>query len=160
MIVINAGSLLEKLSHLDQSTTLFLESIKGQSLKVAIESQVEGPEDSLIRTVRLYFDSAYLPLLYCISRLNTANLSPEEYSLLTRQAMPIGRIFKYSNPGAPIVKRNTTVTIENNAHIAGCLNIKPSTVKQKRYDYWVGEREIGTITEYFNQESLARIYVS
>lgn len=160
MIVINAGSLLEELSHLEQSTTLFLESIKGQSLKVAIESQVEGPEDSLIRTVRLYFDSDNLPLLYCISRLNTANLSSEEFALLTRQAMPIGRIFTYSNPGATIVKKNTTVTMEYNAHIISCLNLKPSTVKLKRYDYWVGQREIGTITEYFNQESLARIYVS
>lgn len=157
MVVINAGSLLEKLSHLEHSTTAFLESIKGQPLKVSIEAQVEEPGICLIRTVKLYFDSPELPLLFCISQLNRTNLHPEEYALLTVHALPIGRIFHHVNPGALIVKKNTMVTTENNTHISSCLKVSLPTVKRKSYDYWVGDREIGTITEYFNQESLARI---
>ena len=159
MVIPDTDTVLDKLVHLENSTTLFLESIKGQSLKVAIESQLEvdDPEQTILRTVKLFFTSVDLPLLFCTSHINKANLSTEEYCNLTSGEMPIGRIFHPYRTGNIVAKKNTIISKELNLRISSFLNVRSPVVFKKKYDYWAGDRYIGPIAEYFNEESLARL---
>lgn len=146
---------------LKDSTTLFLESLSARPLKVIIESQVETKElneEVLKRTVKLFFDSVSLPVLFCVSELYLKKLKEEEYKWLSETLMPIGKIFHLFNQDAIIKKNNILVVRRQDPLVAKSLNVAFTEITSKKYDYWVGDRKIGTVCEFFNAESLGRIW--
>jgi chorismate-pyruvate lyase len=152
--------MLHKLIELGDSTTLFLESERGDRLRLKVESQVEMELSSrcvIRRIVKLFFDSPDNPLLYCISYIDRDKLSQAEYKSLMEEELPIGIVFHSFNEPDEIRKRNVSITKEVNQDLALSLNVKSNTIFKKKYDYWVGDREIGCINEYFNEESLERV---
>ena len=160
MLIHNTLPLVDKLIALDGSTTLFLESLRGARLKVRIESQIETNASSqltIVRTVKLFFESAEIPILYCKSFLNKHQLTEEEYRSLMTKEIPIGIVFHRFNDASSITKRNISISKEMNPDLAVLLNVKSSTLFKKKYEYWVGNRGVGYICEFFNEESLARI---
>lgn len=160
MLDYDVTGLLHKLNEMNDSTTLLLESLRGSSLRLNIESQVETREleaNVIKRTVKLYFESSAAPVMYCVSYLNKNNLKWEEYQSLVEEQLPIGKVLHCYNRAELIRKINISVTRENDENIAEFLNVKSPLVTRKRYDYWVGDREIGSICEFYNEESLERI---
>lgn len=152
--------LTDSLIKLEDSTTYFLESLHGKALELEIDSQSEeftGPGCIIKRMVKLYFQSAMKPALYCESHIYRDALTDEEYRLLVNSAIPIGKLFKILNDRDAIQKRNITVTADPDLKIAAIMNVAPGLLWKKQYDYWVGNRHIGLIIEYFNEESLTRL---
>lgn len=157
MLPSDAANLVKQLVDLrDASTTLFLESMRSEQLQLQLESQ-EEKDDRLTRIVKLYFESPDLPVLYCKSCLSKHNLTREEYQSLTEGVLPIGVIFLRYNDSFLIKKTNITVTSEISSYFAALLNVRSPLVYKKGYRYWVGRRDIGYVSEYFNDESLQRI---
>jgi hypothetical protein len=157
MLLHKPGFLVKRLVELgDASTTLFLESMRGGRLKVLMECQ-EETEDSLIRVVKLFFDLPHLPLLYCKSHLLKTNLTDREYLSLLDGILPIGVVFHSLNDISSIKKTDIDTTSEISPELAGHLNVSSPLILKKKYSYWVGHRNIGYITEYFNEESLSRL---
>jgi len=156
----NTAFLVNELLVLGDSTTFFLESLRGEQLQVIIESQTETIEWShsvIRRTVKLYFHEPETPVLYCISVLNVDALTDSEYKGLIGAQLPIGRLFNSLNTTADIRKTNIHVRQANNPALAIQLNVRSAMIIEKRYDYWVGDRLIGYISEFFNEESLKRV---
>lgn len=160
MLSNSTRSLVHKLVELNSSTTLFLESIRGSRLQVALESQEEVQMQAqwfIKRVVKLFFDSPDIPLLYCESLLNKSILTSGEYVSLAEGMMPIGIVFHHHNHPGMIRKINVQVKEEVNPDLARLLNVSSELIFKKKYDYWVGDREIGHICEFFNEESLGRV---
>ena len=156
----NTLNLIDKLIELNSSTTIFLESLRGEQLKVMVESQTEKDMPTrctIIRVVKLFFDSSEVPVLYCKSTLNKDKLTREEYQLLMAEELSIGILFHQVNNGNSIQKKNISINKEVNPVLAMSLNVKSSVIFKKDYEYWVGDREVGHICEFFNDESLARV---
>jgi len=156
-----APDLTSRIISLEDSTTFLLESLSSKPLKVLLESQIEieDPQDDVIRrTVKLFFESGSMPVLYCVSELYRRKLKAEEYSLLSETLMPIGKIFHLHNEEGLIRKMNIKVTRHIDPAMAGRLNVQYPEIICKKYDYCVGERKIGSICEYFNEESLVRVW--
>jgi chorismate-pyruvate lyase len=152
--------LVNDLLVLGNSTTFFLESLRGEQLRVMIESQaetVEWAERVIRRAVKLYFQAPEMPVLYCISVLNVDVLTDREYKGLMEKKLPIGRVFNSLNAAGDIRKDNILVRQESNPALAILLNVRSAMILEKRYDYWVGDRFIGYISEFFNEESLKRV---
>lgn len=152
--------LMDQLATLENSTTLLLESLSGLTLRLTIDSQAEmkeSDEEIIRRVVKLYFESADMPVLYCISRLRKNTLKAQEYEMLSRCIEPIGKVFQHFNNPNLISKRNISVVKNVSTELAKQLNVKSSVVFEKKYDYWVDDRAIGCIQEFFNEESLERI---
>lgn len=144
---------------LEDSTTLFLESAKGQDMKVVIDAQIEDDSAQpyqIRRLVRLYFHSPEQPALFSVSFLNKRELTDMEYHCLTYRNMPIGRIFTNLNDPASIRKKNISIYLGTDMENAARLNVKNRLLYRKEYDYWVGKRKIARICEFFNEESLKR----
>jgi chorismate-pyruvate lyase len=159
MLSNSTRSLVHELVELKSSTTLFLESIRGARLQVALELQEEVQMQTqwfIKRVIKLFFDSAEIPLLYCESLLNKSMLTSGEYVSLAEGLMPIGIVFHHHNHPGMIRKINIQVKEEVNPKLAHLLNVNSELIFKKRYDYWVGDREIGHICEFFNEESLRR----
>jgi len=160
MAIDNTVNLITRLAELNHSTTLFLESIRGEYLKILLESQDElfiHQNNIIKRVTKLYFDSSDVPLLYCTSYLNKSELTNIEYASLAEGILPIGIVFHRYNDAHSIKKRNVVVSKEINTDIASSLHVSSPLIFQKKYDYWVGDRQIGYICEFFNEESLDRI---
>jgi len=160
MAIDKTVNLVGILAGLDTSTTLFLESLRGDRLKVLLESQNElyTPPDHVVeRVTKLYFDSPELPLLYCRSSLNRIALKTEEYECLAGGILPIGVVFHQFNDGASIKKKKITVSKVISPELALSLKVCFDLVYQKTYEYWIGDRHIGFIREFYNEESLGRI---
>lgn len=160
MLQYQTGYLVKKLMALTTSTTLFLEALKGSRLKVDIVSQSEkfiAPHQVIERIVKLFFDVPDLPVLYCVSVINREQLTAAEYQSLVADVLPIGYVFHHFNEGGGIQKRHVVISREVNTVLAEWLQVKSDLVYRKKYDYWVGERKIGHISEYFNEESLSRV---
>jgi len=160
MLQSDSLDLISQLMELRGSTTFFLESVKGSRLKVIIESQDETQIRAcrvIKRVVRLYFYSSERPVLYCISYLNKEDLTPEEYMALMDEQLPIGMVFHGFNDPASIEKRNISVSEEEDPELAVLLNVQSPLIFKKQYDYWVAGRNIGSICEYFNEESISRV---
>lgn len=152
--------LIDSLLKLEDSTTYFLESLHGKALELEIDSQSEeftGPQCIIKRVVKLYFLTAILPTLYCESHIHKNALTNEEYRLLVTSEIPIGKLFKTLNNSDAIQKKNITVTADRSPNITTIMNVAPGMLWKKQYDYWVGDRHIGLIKEYFNEESLTRL---
>jgi hypothetical protein len=155
------SDIISRVISLKDSTTLLLESLSARPLKVMLESQVEtkDPNEEIIkRTVKLFFDSVSMPVLFCVSELHRKKLKAEEYKWLNETLMPIGKIFGFFNPEVLIKKNNILITRHHDPAIAALLNVKFQEITCKKYDYWVGDRKIGAISEFFNEESLDRIW--
>jgi hypothetical protein len=73
------------------------------------------------------------------------------------EELPIGILFHQVNNGNCIQKKNITINKEVNPVLAMSLNVKSSIIFKKDYEYWVGDRKVGYICEFFNDESLARV---
>jgi chorismate-pyruvate lyase len=160
MLQNNTAVLVNELIALGDSTTLFLELVKGERLRVMVESQQEtgeGAERVIIRVVRLYFQVPEAPVLYCTSELKVSELTEREYKELQKGMVPIGRVFNSLNAGIAIRKNNIYFRQECNPALAALLNVRSTKIFEKRYDYWVGDRLIGYISEFFNEESLERV---
>lgn len=160
MFLNKTGNVLTDLLELNDSTTLYLESLCGNRLQLTVESQEElpgHPGPMIKREVKLYFTSPEMPVLYCVSYLNKSKLTDKEYSLLREGSLPIGIIFQCYNDPAAIHKINMSVTRERNPIVAHLLGVGSDLIFNKRYDYRVTDRAIGYICEYFNEESLGRI---
>lgn len=149
-------TLVNKLINLKSSTTKFLEAITKNSLQAEVIFQLEDA-NMISRSVVLFFDDPEKPVLYSESKLNRKNLTSYEYHLLTTSSKPLGRIFTTLNITKSITKANVEIStiIETNAFRK--LNIESTYIYKKKYDFLVAERNIGQITEYFNEESLARL---
>jgi hypothetical protein len=153
--------IVSRLINLEESTTSLLESLRGAPLRLVIESQKEIPDRHEIiikRTVKLYFESLNVPVLYCVSYLYKSNLHAIEYKLLRETELQIFKVFQRFNDAGLIKKRNISITKEVSDELAASLNVSSPVIFRKRYDFWVGEREIGSISEFFNEESLMRIW--
>jgi hypothetical protein len=153
--------IVNRLINLEESTTSLLESLRGAPLRLVIESQKEisGPHDIIIkRTVKLFFESSSEPVLFAVSYLNKSNLYVNEYKLLRETELQIFKVFQRFNDASLIKKRNISITKEVSDESAATLNVSSPVIFRKRYDFWVGNREIGTISEFFNEESLMRIW--
>ena len=160
MIHNNTSNLLDHLRFLEDSTTYFLESLKGNTLQVSIESQSEIFQDNcelIKREVKLFFNTAESPILYCNSYLYKNKLTKEEYRLIVEGKLPIGKIFYSLNPSVGITKRALSVSMERGDSLAISLRVKSRGIIKKSYEYWVDSRKIGFIQEFFNEESLKRI---
>jgi len=153
-------TLIGELLRLEDSTTLFLESVKRIKLKVQLESQTETFESGsciIKRVTRLFFETPQSPVLYCISYLRKNELTETEYRYLVDGNLPIGRLFMQVNDAGEIRKTDISATLEKDADIAERLNVGSDIVHKKMYDYWIGNRKIGHIVEFFNKESLSRV---
>lgn len=149
------NDLAERLIELQNSTTVFLESFGKTNLKAQINDQSE--ENSIIRrNTLLFFDSPESPILYCISYLKRDHLSEMEYELLTKTNIPIGKIFIDQNKDKKIAKKNITIASTFNVAAARLLNVRSSFLYEKKYDFYIEQRNIGRIMEFFNEESLTR----
>ena len=151
--------LIANLLDLTHSTTLFLEALKGEKLRVSVDAQSEQEdhENCLItRTTRLFFHSPETPALFCMSRLHKRELTGEEYRSLTETDTPIGIVFLNFNGARAIEKKNITIAMGNDRATAARLNVLNPLLYRKEYDYVVGSRNIGRIIEFFNEESLRR----
>jgi len=126
---------------------------------VALESQEEVQMQSqcfIKRVVKLFFESSDIPLLYCESLLNKSKLRGDEYLSLVEGITPIGIVFHNYNHSGLIRKINVQIKEEVNPALARLLGVNSDLIFKKKYDYWVGDREIGHISEFFNEESLGR----
>jgi chorismate-pyruvate lyase len=152
--------LAKELIALGDSTTFFLELVKGERLQVRVESQEEtgeGAERLISRVVKLYFRYPEAPVLYCTSELKVSMLTDREYAGLKEGSLPIGRLFNNLNAGMAIRKNNVYVRQISNPVLAAYLNVRTAKIFEKRYEYRVGDRMIGYISEFFNEESLERV---
>ena len=105
MLQNNTTNTIDTLNQLSDSTTRFLESLRGDKVSLVIISQVEMKEVEytfIKRAVKLYFESVDSPVLYCISYLNKEKLSPLEYKWLKEGEMPIGKVFQCLNYKLPV----------------------------------------------------------
>jgi chorismate-pyruvate lyase len=151
--------IIDRLMGLAGSTTLFLEDLRGATLRVSIEDQweqEEGDRAFITRTTRLFFHSPESPALFCKSLLNKNELTADEYRSLTQTTTPIGKIFLTFNEARDIEKKNVTIAMGSDGPIAACLNVRDRLLYRKEYDYIVARRSIGRIIEFFNEESLQR----
>ncbi|MDO6431634.1 hypothetical protein Q4E93_13605 [Flavitalea sp. BT771] len=156
----HTGSLVDDLIELGDSTTLFLEALRGNRLLVTILSQEEiflSGHWVIKRVVKLFFDTPEIPVLYCVSYLNRDSLTEEEYKCLVDDTLPIGLVFLALNNAHSIQKKNITTIQEISPDHAAFLNVRSPKIFRKKYDYWVDDREIGCICEFFNEESLGRV---
>ena len=158
---LTSSTLLGNLIELKESTTEYLEQCRGMKLKVSIEFQEEqsvSGKNIIKRVSKLYFDSVTRPVLYSVSYLIRENLTHDEFNLLVNDEIPMGRLFISQNSAEIIEKRNMAVSKEDvERDIAEALHSSSLQLYRKSYDYWVGNREIGKILEFFNEESLQRI---
>jgi hypothetical protein len=155
-----AMSIMDRLLTSADSTTLYLESLRKEKLMVVIESQTLVYENNIQvikRVVKLFFDTPEQPLLYCISRLNKSVLSKIEMTQLLDDVLPIGKVFTTLNDPQTIFKTNICVSQRVDHGLKDILNVESELIFKKQYDYEVGNRKIGQIIEYFNEESLKRI---
>jgi hypothetical protein len=151
-------ALLENLVELRSSTTEFLEQYNGSKLNVSIESQEDQMASGHIRRVsRLYFETVEESILFSVSYMIRKNLTAIEYDLLINDSIPMGRMFILQNRNDVLDKRNVIVSREVDRKIAGELNVASPFLYRKSYDLFIGEREVGKIYEFFNEESLERI---
>jgi chorismate-pyruvate lyase len=156
----NTAFLVNELIDLGDSTTFFLELVKGERLQVTVQSQEEtgeGAERLIRRVVSLYFRSQDAPVLYCSSELKVSMLTDREYTGLKEGTLPIGRLFNSLNTEMDIRKNNIYVRQVRNPALAALLNVRSTNIFEKRYEYRVGDRLIGHISEFFNEESLERL---
>jgi chorismate-pyruvate lyase len=151
---------VETLLVLKDSTTSYLEFLKGIQINVQLESQTECIESGkclITRVTRLFFRSSENPALYCISYLNKNELTYQEYQFLLEGIIPLGRLFMQLNQSHEFKKTNISVALDTYTEIAPLLNVSSDLIFKKKYDCWVGSRKIGQIVEFFNKESLSRI---
>lgn len=83
----NTAFLVNELIALGGSTTFFLESVKGEPLRVVVQSQEETGEEVervIRRVVKLYFRSPGAPVLYCISELKVNMLTDRDVVLFPK----------------------------------------------------------------------------
>lgn len=139
------------------STTHFLESLRNENLKVMIKNQ-KIKLTIIERKTVLYFATSELPLIYSTSYLNTSQLLKEEYELIKAGDIPLGKIFIQLNNLEDIKKENISCSSLFDMEANLNLNIEPSMLYKKRYDFKVAGRNVGEINELFNSETLKRIY--
>lgn len=153
--------IVSRLINLEASTTQLLESLRGAPLKLVIDSQdeiIEQKHTLVRRTVKLFFESSGEPVLYAVSYLNKQHLHGNEYQLLRETELQIFKVFQQCNNASLITKRNIAITKEVSDEMAAALNVTSPVIFRKKYDFWVDDREIGCISEFFNEESLMRIW--
>lgn len=153
----NRSDIVKDIIALQGSTTLFMESLARDTLKVKVNSQREikiGKEKVIERSVNLYFDSEHLPVLYCVSHIFKDRLLNTELEGLNSLIVPIGKIFNAEN--VCIEKSGIVISQLSDHQFVNTLNVKPSVIFKKEYEYNADSRYIGKISEYFNEESLLR----
>ncbi|UII27575.1 fatty acid--CoA ligase family protein [Fulvivirga maritima] len=151
---------LDDFLNLKTSTTFFLEKVKGLKMhsKILFQEEVYDEEGRVHveRIVSLYFERPDQPVLYCKSVLFRDQLTDREYDDIINKAIPIGRIFHKYNRMEEIGKTDFSIIQSTSSEIATSLNVENNSFYQKRYQYWVSNRKVGIITEYFNDLSLMR----
>jgi chorismate-pyruvate lyase len=156
MIRANQFHITEELLTTAYSTTLYLETMKRKKLNVKVVSQDET--DAVIRRVsKLYFSDPDTPLLYCVSLLRIKLLLPEEYRLVKLQEMPLGTVFSGIHHPSVIFKKNLQVIISEFPVEVKEMKLEKGPLYSKSYSFLIGVREVATINEFFNEESLHRL---
>ena len=157
---ITEEGIIRELTGLEGSTTVYLEGLRGDRLRVLVDSQecFQTTTGTVIRRIsRLFFVSPDTPLLYCISEFNKNELLQEECCLLSQEDIPVGKAFMLVNDPLSITKADINVRAVSDPQIAGHLNVLSPRLFRKEYRYVVGGRSVGRIVEFFNEESLMRI---
>lgn len=150
---------VNQLIDLQSSTTSFFEVLSGIRLRVSLASQVDIVETDEIlieRCVRLYFEVPELPIIYGVSKLRRSVLADEEVVQILDGVAPIGRLFSDLNVDLEIRKLNIKTVRVFDQKMALLLNVSSPDVIWKQYQYWIGHRYIGDISEFFNEESVSR----
>jgi len=147
---------ITKMLDLKLSTTKFLESIANDILKVKINHQFEK-DLAIERDTFLFFKNYDNPVIWSVSILDRSCLTDIEYHLLMNSDLPIGRIFNDVKSETYLNKSNIDIVMGEHEIASSRLNINSSIVFEKKYDLIVANRKIGVITEFFNEESLARL---
>jgi chorismate-pyruvate lyase len=152
-------NLVEQILCLEGSTTFFLETLANKKLQVHVVSQSEHCINGNIvikRAVKLYFDHPELPIFYCLSYIEKDVLTNAEYDGLMSERIPIGKIF--SDEGQPdiINKKNVSVAKILDGSISSELQISGEEIYSKIFQFYVNNRYIGIIEEYFHEDTLQR----
>jgi chorismate-pyruvate lyase len=85
-------------------------------------------------------------------------LLEKELELVKRCEIPLGKLFMQLNSLDGIKKENVTCSTVFDEEICTNLNISPSKLFIKRYDFNVSGRNVGEIIEIFNATTLTRIF--
>ena len=152
--LISAKDVLFNLTDLTRSTTLYIESLRGEKLEVEIESQAEMPVNGnhvINRVSKLFFRSIGRPCLYCISHINKEQLTNEEYGLINVQQLPLGKLFVQSAGEKTFRKKNILIVEAEYAMVAQILQLNSALLYKKKYELYVGPRRVGIIEEFFNE---------
>ena len=151
---------VDQLIELDGSTTYFLERLRNEKLNISLEHQAEQQRQNktaIVRTVKLYFDSTEYPILYCESELIKEHMSPLEYQQISEALLPIGKVFSL-NVSQTVLKKNFYISKGHFEGVHAQLNISVfEKVYLKRYGLWQGPRQIARISEFFSEQTLARV---
>jgi chorismate-pyruvate lyase len=149
--------LLDSLLEFKGSTTYFLESLRNEALMVEIKSQTTT-SNVIKRETTLFFNSKDQPIIFSKSYLNIHHLLEKELELVKRCEIPLGKLFMQLNSLDGIKKENVTCSTVFDEEICTNLNISPSKLFIKRYDFNVSGRNVGEIIEIFNATTLTRIF--
>lgn len=137
------------------STTLMLEANRNEPLKVLIDEQMKT--SSIIKRIsKLYFSSVDSPLIYSISHINNLSLSEQERNLILEHQIPLGKLFSRLHGPKSIKKYNLEVEKSAFTHIANKMHLDSKMLFKKKYDFFINNRHVAFIEEYFSPESIQR----
>ncbi len=148
---------LDSLLRIDTSTTKLIEELTGKRLLVTVEYQKEILENDsfqLVRMSKLTLEESDNIIIFSISSFNSDDLTDEQFNNLKKSCIPIGKVFGVGN----IKKENIRVEAINNFRIAEKLNVKSNIIYSKKYEFLIKGKSIGIVKEFFNEESLNRIW--
>ncbi len=153
-------NLVEQILCLEGSTTFFLETLANKKLQVHIVSQSEVCINNnmvIKRVVKLYFEQPELPIFYCQSYIEKDVLTNAEYNGLMSECIPIGKIFSDNESAGTISKKIISACKLFNSSISSELQIAGGRIYGKKFQFYINERYIGVIEEYFHEDTLLRL---
>jgi chorismate-pyruvate lyase len=143
---------------LTESTTFYLERLAGRQLHVAVTAQHwvrENGQPKLQREALLYLE-AERPLIFSVSLLEPEAFGPRELWELWSGINPLGRILDPTNTHS-WCKVNISFACRADHILAARLKTTDLCCYGRIYDLFLDGQKVGRITEYFNEESIARI---
>jgi chorismate-pyruvate lyase len=150
-----ASDIIDDLIDLKSSTTVYLEALRKSRMNVQmIDQHLDG--ELIIRVTKLYFSSFYHPLIYSVSTIYKNLLTMDEYKLIMAEDLPLGRIFIQLNGLSAISKTNISIVKDMFPRETQSMNLAEDPIYRKSYNFMVGRRNVATIDEFFNIQSVQR----